>query len=95
MSQITLPAETASQLAEAEHMVELHDANGQLLGVFEPGLSQADIEFFDFICEKGWSGSFAEYRQGILEGRRAMRDPNYAKDWKTTQQILDKLKSLS
>jgi hypothetical protein len=95
MPQITLPPETVRQLAETDGVVELRDADGELLGVFEPGLSQADIEFFDFICEKGWGGSFAEYRHGILEGRRAMRDPNYAKDWKTTQQILDKLKSLA
>lgn len=94
MSQITVPPETARQLAEAQSPVELRDAHGQLLGVFEPGLSEADIAFFDQIRQQGWSGSFSEYRQSILEGRRAIKDPDSIKTWKTTEQILAKLKSL-
>lgn len=94
MPQITLPPETARQLAEAEGVIELRDAEGRLLGLFAPGLSAADIESFDHIRQKGWDRSLVEYRQDVLKVRRAVRDPNYAKDWKTTEQILEKLKSL-
>lgn len=94
MSAITLGGEASRLLAEACERIEIHDTEGRLLGVFEPGVSEAHLRTFERLCELGYPGSLSEFLKGEREMQRAIEDPEYARNWKTTEEIMAKLKSL-
>lgn len=91
---IIVTGETSRQLSEACESIEIRDSEGHLLGTFHPGASEADFRLFERLRQDGYPGTFSDFHRGILEVRRAMADPEYARDWKTTEQIMAKLKSL-
>jgi hypothetical protein len=94
MSAITLGSEASRLLAEAEERMEIRDAEGKVLGVFEPGVSEAQLRTFERLRELGFSGSLSEFLKAEREVQRAIEDPGYARNWKTTEEIMAKLKSL-
>ena len=94
MPPIIVTGDASRQLADASERVEVRDAEGRLLGVFEPGLSAADLQFVEQLRSDGCPMTILEYRQLQEEARTLLTNPERLPAGKTTAEIMAKLKSL-
>lgn len=93
MSCVILPNDVSQTLSQIREQVELRDEAGTLLGVFEPALSPEDAKLAEQLKKDGYPGTVADYHAAMNEAKKAIENPDYAKNWRTTEQILADLKS--
>ena len=94
MSSITVTGEILRQLSEAGERMEIRDADGRLIGIFEPGPSEKEEQALDWYRQRGWPMTISEYRNLQEETRALLSDPERLPPGRTTAEILATLKLL-
>jgi hypothetical protein len=93
MSSVILSNDLSRELSDLREQVEVRDACGNLLGVFEPIRVLSDSEIEARLSRDGCPSSVDEYRRQQLEVRQLMTNPGMLPPGSTTEEVLGRLKS--
>lgn len=94
MSTITVSGEMSRELSQAKDCVEIRDSAGLVLGYFYPGLTEAEVQLYQELCQTGYSRTVAEFQQSLRQAQATGDDPKLTRRGKSIEEIMAKLKAL-